>query len=118
MAVNVETLEKLERKITLSLPVDAIQKEVETRLKNRGWKILGGRSRSDSQRGHTMSEIYIEKEGLKLDLVSQLWEDADVRGYKGYVTNSVDDDCEFFNDLESIGFSHESALCGLISQLP
>ena len=33
MAVNVETLEKLERKITLSLPVDAIQKEVETRLK-------------------------------------------------------------------------------------
>jgi trigger factor len=33
MAVNVETLEKLERKITLELPVDAIQKEVENRLK-------------------------------------------------------------------------------------
>jgi trigger factor len=33
MAVNVETLEKLERKITLELPVDAIQKEVEARLK-------------------------------------------------------------------------------------
>ena len=33
MAVNVETLEKLERKIKLELPVDSIQKEVETRLK-------------------------------------------------------------------------------------
>ena len=33
MAVNVETLEKLERKITLTLPVGAIQSEVETRLK-------------------------------------------------------------------------------------
>ena len=33
MAVNVETLEKLERKITLELPVDAIQQEVEARLK-------------------------------------------------------------------------------------
>ncbi|WP_101048199.1 trigger factor [Macromonas nakdongensis] len=33
MAVNVETLEKLERKITLELPVDSIQKEVESRLK-------------------------------------------------------------------------------------
>lgn len=33
MAVIVETLEKLERKITLELPVDAIQKEVESRLK-------------------------------------------------------------------------------------
>jgi trigger factor len=33
MAVNVETLEKLERKITLSLPVQVIQSEVSTRLK-------------------------------------------------------------------------------------
>ena len=33
MAVTVETLEKLERKITLSLPLAAIQTEVETRLK-------------------------------------------------------------------------------------
>lgn len=33
MAVNVETLDKLERKITLELPVEAIQKEVESRLK-------------------------------------------------------------------------------------
>jgi len=33
MAVNVETLEKLERKITLELPVEAIQQEVQTRLK-------------------------------------------------------------------------------------
>ena len=33
MAVTVETLEKLERKITLSLPVDVIQNEVATRLK-------------------------------------------------------------------------------------
>jgi trigger factor len=33
MAVNVETLDKLERKITLELPVDAIQQEVEARLK-------------------------------------------------------------------------------------
>ena len=33
MAVNVETLEKLERKITLELPVEAIQKEVDARLK-------------------------------------------------------------------------------------
>ena len=33
MAVNVETLEKLERKITLELPLDAIQKEVNVRLK-------------------------------------------------------------------------------------
>ncbi len=33
MAVNVETLEKLERKITLTLPVSAIQSEVESRLK-------------------------------------------------------------------------------------
>lgn len=33
MAVNVETLEKLERKITLELPVEAIQQEVDARLK-------------------------------------------------------------------------------------
>jgi len=33
MAVNVETLEKLERKITLTLPVEAIQSEVNSRLK-------------------------------------------------------------------------------------
>ena len=33
MAVTVETLEKLERKITLSLPVESIQSEVESRLK-------------------------------------------------------------------------------------
>lgn len=33
MTVNVETLEKLERKITLTLPVDAIQSEVNSRLK-------------------------------------------------------------------------------------
>ncbi len=33
MAVTVETLEKLERKITLTLPVNTIQSEVETRLK-------------------------------------------------------------------------------------
>ena len=33
MAVNVETLEKLERKITLELPVAEIQQEVEARLK-------------------------------------------------------------------------------------
>ncbi len=33
MAVNVETLEKLERKITLTLPVGTIQSEVETRLR-------------------------------------------------------------------------------------
>ena len=31
MAVTVETLEKLERKITLTLPVKAIQSEVESR---------------------------------------------------------------------------------------
>ena len=33
MAVTVETLEKLERKITLTLPVEAIQSEVDARLK-------------------------------------------------------------------------------------
>src|SRR3954467_7206058 len=33
MAVNVETLDKLERKITLTLPVNVIQSEVDTRLK-------------------------------------------------------------------------------------
>src|SRR5659263_376160 len=33
MAVTVETLEKLERKITLTLPVGTIQSEVEARLK-------------------------------------------------------------------------------------
>lgn len=33
MAVNVETLDKLERKITLNLPLSVIQGEVETRLK-------------------------------------------------------------------------------------
>ena len=33
MAVNVETLEKLERKITLELPVEVIQQEVDARLK-------------------------------------------------------------------------------------
>jgi trigger factor len=33
MAVTVETLEKLERKITLTLPVDVIQSEVDSRLK-------------------------------------------------------------------------------------
>ena len=33
MAVNVETLEKLERRITLTLPVDSINSEVESRLK-------------------------------------------------------------------------------------
>ena len=33
MAVNVETLEKLERKMTLTLPVEVIKSEVDTRLK-------------------------------------------------------------------------------------
>src|SRR5690349_13874677 len=33
MAVTVETLEKLERKITLTLPADAIKSEVDNRLK-------------------------------------------------------------------------------------
>ena len=33
MAVNVETLDKLERRITLELPLEAIQKEVDARLK-------------------------------------------------------------------------------------
>ena len=33
MAVNVETLEKLERKITLSVPLSSIQSEVDARLK-------------------------------------------------------------------------------------
>src|SRR4030095_9346979 len=33
MAVNVETLEKLERKITLTLPADAIKSEIDSRLK-------------------------------------------------------------------------------------
>ena len=33
MAVNVETLDKLERKITLTLPASVIQSEVDTRLK-------------------------------------------------------------------------------------
>src|SRR5688572_8297932 len=33
MAVTVETLDKLERKITLTLPVGAIQNEVDSRLK-------------------------------------------------------------------------------------
>src|SRR5574337_437637 len=33
MPVNVETLDKLERKITLTLPVDVIQHEVDARLK-------------------------------------------------------------------------------------
>ena len=33
MAVTVETLEKLERKMTLTLPVDVIRNEVDTRLK-------------------------------------------------------------------------------------
>lgn len=33
MAVTVETLDKLERKITLTLPVDVIAKEVDSRLK-------------------------------------------------------------------------------------
>ncbi len=33
MAVNVETLEKLERKMTLTLPVDTIQSEVDARLR-------------------------------------------------------------------------------------
>jgi len=33
MAVNVETLDKLERKITLTLPVGEIQTEVDSRLK-------------------------------------------------------------------------------------
>jgi len=33
MSVTVETLEKLERKITLSLPVDTISNEVDKRLK-------------------------------------------------------------------------------------
>jgi len=33
MTVNIETLEKLERKMTLSLPVSVIASEVELRLK-------------------------------------------------------------------------------------
>src|SRR2546423_14015969 len=33
MAVNVETLDKLERKITLTLPASVIQSEVDSRLK-------------------------------------------------------------------------------------
>ena len=33
MAVNVETLEKLERKMTLTLPMDTIRSEVDARLR-------------------------------------------------------------------------------------
>jgi len=33
MAITVETLEKLERRITLSLPADALKTEVDARLK-------------------------------------------------------------------------------------
>src|ERR1700749_4576598 len=45
MAVNVETLDKLERKITLSLPVDVIQNEVNNRLQKmaRSVKMAGFR---------------------------------------------------------------------------
>lgn len=39
MAVTVETLEKLQRKITLSIPVAEVQQEVEKRLKNLARKI-------------------------------------------------------------------------------
>ena len=39
MAVTVETLEKLERKITLTLPVDVIANEVDTRLKKLARKV-------------------------------------------------------------------------------
>ena len=40
MAVTVETLEKLERKMTLTLPVNTIQSEVDTRLKRLARKTL------------------------------------------------------------------------------
>ena len=39
MAVNVETLEKLERKITLTLPVETIQNEVNARLRKLARKV-------------------------------------------------------------------------------
>ena len=39
MAVTVETLEKLERKISFTLPVDVISKEVDTRLKSLARKV-------------------------------------------------------------------------------
>jgi trigger factor len=43
MAVTVETLEKLERKISLSLPVTVIQSEVDARLKKMAPHCQNGR---------------------------------------------------------------------------
>jgi len=52
MTVIVETLEKLERKITLNLPVGTIQSEVETRLRKlaRTVKMDGFRPSSNVRR--------------------------------------------------------------------
>ena len=39
MTIHVETLEKLERKMTLTLPVEVIQNEIDTRLKRLARKV-------------------------------------------------------------------------------
>ena len=39
MTIQVETLEKLERKMTLTLPIEVIQNEVDTRLKRLARKV-------------------------------------------------------------------------------
>jgi hypothetical protein len=95
-----------------------LTEEVMTRLTQRGWAVVKSNTRSDTERGHHMTELTITKEGVLLDLVSRKKQIDECTTFFGYATNAADDDDDFYNDLESIGHSHESALCGLITDLP
>lgn len=87
-------------------------------LEQTGWAVVSSNIRT-RENVETMHEIVVEKEGLRLDLVSHIREYDDFNGYLGYVVNSLDDDDDTFNELEAMTtVSHEGALLSIIDKLP
>lgn len=77
MAVTVETLEKLARKITLSLPVDEVQKEMEVRLRKLSKKVKMPGFRPGKIPMSTMFQQYgysVEQDVLKEKLGKKFFE--------------------------------------------
>ena len=89
-------------------------------LEAAGWSIISTniRQKADSK-VDSMHEIVVEKEGVRLDLVSHIREYDDFNGFLGYVVNNLDDDDDTFNELEAMTtVSHEGALLSIIAKLP
>lgn len=77
MAVTVETLEKLARKMTLSLPVDEVQKEMEVRLRQLSKKVKMPGFRPGKIPMNTMFQQYgysVEQDVLKEKLGKKFFE--------------------------------------------